>query len=195
VLSTKKRPLKWPTIEKLKSGMSQVLTHAQRHQLIPATLDTKGRPTNTCLLARCKSESAYEAKVVEPEQMIAILDELDTPETVMEWTLALAHAAAALRTEEAFGLMWMDTEWTRDQIKVRRAWSKGKLRDDDAYDLWLDPRFQKPDAICDLLKLFDPALMRRYEVSCHVNLVKNHDPDCAERGNLIFAVRCCGWMD
>jgi putative SOS response-associated peptidase YedK len=51
---------------------------------------------------------------------------------------------------------------------------------DDAYDLWLDPGFQKADAICDLLKPFDPTLMRRYEVSSRVNLVQNDDPACAE---------------
>jgi putative SOS response-associated peptidase YedK len=51
---------------------------------------------------------------------------------------------------------------------------------DDAYDLWLDPGFQKPDTICDLLKPFDPNLMRRYEVSNRVNLVKNDDPTRAE---------------
>ena len=50
---------------------------------------------------------------------------------------------------------------------------------DDVYDLWLDPGFQKADAICDLLKPFDPNLMRRYEVSSRVNLVKNNDPECA----------------
>jgi putative SOS response-associated peptidase YedK len=51
---------------------------------------------------------------------------------------------------------------------------------DDAYDLWLDPGFQKVDAICDLLKPFDPALMRRFEVSSRVNLAKYDDPECAE---------------
>jgi putative SOS response-associated peptidase YedK len=51
---------------------------------------------------------------------------------------------------------------------------------DEAYDLWLDPGFQKTDAVCDLLKPFDPALMRRYEVSSRVNLVKNDDAACAE---------------
>jgi putative SOS response-associated peptidase YedK len=50
----------------------------------------------------------------------------------------------------------------------------------DAYDLWLDPGFQKPDAICDLLRPFEPTLMRRYEVSSRVNLVKNDDAGCAE---------------
>lgn len=49
---------------------------------------------------------------------------------------------------------------------------------DDAYDLWLDPGFQKADAICDLLKPFDPNLMRRFEVSNRVNLVKNDDQAC-----------------
>lgn len=50
----------------------------------------------------------------------------------------------------------------------------------DAYDLWLDPGFQKADAVCDLLRPFDPSLMRRYEVSSRVNVVKNDDPSCAE---------------
>ena len=51
---------------------------------------------------------------------------------------------------------------------------------DDAYDLWLDPGFQKADAICDLLKPFDANLIRRYEVSSRVNLVTNDDSACAE---------------
>ena len=48
------------------------------------------------------------------------------------------------------------------------------------YDLWLDPGYQKTDTICDLLKPFNPDLMRRYEVSSRVNLVKNDDAACAE---------------
>jgi putative SOS response-associated peptidase YedK len=39
---------------------------------------------------------------------------------------------------------------------------------------------QQADTVCDLLKPFDPALMRRYEVSSRVNLVKNDDPECAQ---------------
>ena len=42
----------------------------------------------------------------------------------------------------------------------------------DAYDLWLAPGFQKTDAICDLLKPFDPALMQQYEVSNQVKFIK-----------------------
>lgn len=36
------------------------------------------------------------------------------------------------------------------------------------------------DAVCDLLKPFNPALMRRYEVSSRVNLVTNDDAACGE---------------
>ena len=51
---------------------------------------------------------------------------------------------------------------------------------DEAYDLWLDPDYQKTDTICDLLKPFNPAVTRRYEISTRVNLVKNDDAGCAE---------------
>ena len=45
-----------------------------------------------------------EAAVVTPEQMIVILNELDTPDTRLEWMLALRHAVTAARPEESFGL-------------------------------------------------------------------------------------------
>jgi hypothetical protein len=73
--------------------MSQVFKHAQRYELIPAAIDMDGRPTNPVVLARSESGSNYEARVVSPEQMIIILNELDSPETQLEWTLALLHAA------------------------------------------------------------------------------------------------------
>jgi hypothetical protein len=60
---------------------------------------------------------------------------------------------------------------------------------DGAYDLWLDPGFQKPDGVCDLLNSFNPVLMRRYEVSSRVNLVKNND--AALRG--ACGAGNCGW--
>lgn len=78
------------------------------------------------VLARSEAGSDYEAAVVAPEQMIVILKELDTPETRLEWTLALLHDATALRPEEAFGLKWEDIDWQKAQINIRRGWSKGK---------------------------------------------------------------------
>lgn len=122
----KRSPLTWASITKVKSIMSQVFKHAQRHELIPATIGADGRPTNPVVLARSQTKSSYEAIVVSPDQMIVILNELDFPETRMEWTIALLHAATALRPEEAFGLKWEDIDWQLGQINIRRAWSKGK---------------------------------------------------------------------
>jgi integrase len=122
----KQKPLTWATIAKIKSIMSQVFKHAQRHELIPTAINQDGRPTNPVVLARSESGSDYEAAVVTPEQMIVILRELDSPATLLEWTLALLHAATALRPEEAFGLKWLDIDWQKGQINIRRGWSKGK---------------------------------------------------------------------
>jgi hypothetical protein len=55
----------------------------------------------------------------------------------------------------------------------------------------MTPGFQKTDAVCDLLKPYNADLMRRFEVSNRVNLVKNDDPACAEpvsRGNVANAM-------
>ena len=122
----KKKPLAWGTIQKIKSIMSQVFKHAQRHELIPASVDSEGKLTNPLILARSETSSDYEAKVVSPEQMIVILAALDTPETRMEWTLAVLHGSTALRPEESLGLKWTDLNWDRGQINIRRGWSKGK---------------------------------------------------------------------
>lgn len=122
----KNASLSWTTVAKMKSIMSQVFKHAQRHELIPASIGSDGRPTNPVMLARSESGSTYEATVVTPEQMIVILSELEAPETRLEWTLALVHAATALRPEEAFGLKWIDIDWLNGQIHIRRGWSKGK---------------------------------------------------------------------
>jgi integrase len=122
----KKKPIGWGTVQKLKSIMSQVYKHAQRHELIPASVDGDGKLTNPVILARSETSTDYEAKVVNPEQMIVILAELDKPEMRMEWTLAVLHASTALRPEESFGLKWSDVDWKKGQINIRRGWSKGK---------------------------------------------------------------------
>ena len=124
---TRKKPLKWPTIDKINSVMSQVYAHAQRQGLIPADMNSNPFRPPGLGGARCKSVSDYEAKVVNPQQMVAILGELDKPETKLEWTLALVHGATALRPEECFALKWCDVDYSNNQILVRRAWSKGKL--------------------------------------------------------------------
>jgi integrase len=112
--------LEWTTIAKLKSNISSVYKHAIRHKLIDMTPDAI--PT---VLARCKTTTDYEAKVVTPEQMISILEYLDKPETRLEYYLALTCAATALRGNEIFGLQWGDIDWKKGLIHIRRGWSKG----------------------------------------------------------------------
>jgi hypothetical protein len=75
--------------------MAQAFKHAQRHGLIQAEIGRDGRPSNPVLLARSESASSYEAVVVTPEQMIIILNELETPETRLEWTVAPPHPHGA----------------------------------------------------------------------------------------------------
>ena len=124
---SEKGPLEWPTISKIRSIMSQVFKHVMRHELIPTEIDKNGRPSNPVLLARVKSYSAYEAVVVSPDQMIVILAELDTDDTLLEWTAALLVAATGLRAEEAFALQWHDVDLENCLIHIRRCWSKGKV--------------------------------------------------------------------
>ncbi len=95
---------KWPTIDKINSALSQIFAHTQRHGLISSQMGCNPFRPPKFGGVRCKTESDYEAKVVTPEQMIAILEQLDRPETRLEWTLALVHAATALRPEECFAL-------------------------------------------------------------------------------------------
>lgn len=47
-----------------------------------------------------------------------------------------------------------------------------------AYDVWARRQVPKPDAVCEVLKAFDANLMRCYEVSSRVNLLKNDDAAC-----------------
>jgi integrase len=114
--------LKWTSISKVRSVMSQAFNHGYRHGLISG-----GKDSNPVRLSRCPVSTTYEAVVVSPEQMILMLNELDTTETQFEWTLALVHAATGMRPEEVFGLQWSDVNWEKGQIDINRAWSKGKL--------------------------------------------------------------------
>ena len=123
------KPLKWGTIQKIKSVMSLIYSHALRNKLLPVAVSSNPFRGAAAGGARCKQSSSYEATVVSPEQMIAILEHLDEPTTQMEWMMALLHGATALRGEEAFGLQWGDVQWGKNQILIQRGWSKGKQTD------------------------------------------------------------------
>jgi putative SOS response-associated peptidase YedK len=51
----------------------------------------------------------------------------------------------------------------------------------DKYDLWLDPDVTDFDAIRDILKPYDPGLMRRYPVRPSLNNSQNDDAESASR--------------
>lgn len=125
----KAKPLKWGTIQKMKSAMSLIFKHALREKLIPVSLESNPFRGEEEGGVRCKQTSSYEATVVSPEEMIEILNYLDEPTTQMEWMMALLHGATALRGGEAFGLKWGDVQWEKGQILVQRGWSKGKETD------------------------------------------------------------------
>jgi putative SOS response-associated peptidase YedK len=53
------------------------------------------------------------------------------------------------------------------------------ILDPDCYDLWLDPGMRNVGEVSDLLKPFDPRLMRSYPVSTRINSVVNDDAACS----------------
>jgi putative SOS response-associated peptidase YedK len=59
------------------------------------------------------------------------------------------------------------------------------ILDRDSYDLWLDPGMQNVAAISELLKPFDPSLMRCHPVSTRINHVANDDEACCSAIELI----------
>ncbi len=123
-------PLEWTSIGKIRSTMSLVFSHALRNRLLPSGPEVN--PFRSAKYAggvRCITVSDYEATVVSPEQMMLILEFLNTETTQMEWTMALLHACTAVRPEEGFALKWSDVDWGSNVINLKRAWSKGKVTD------------------------------------------------------------------
>ena len=119
--------LAWGTISKIHDAMSLTYQWAIRERIIPA--DPECNPFRPRKLGGvpCKCDSDYEARIATPEQVFAILSQLNKPETRVEWTLVLLHACTALRPSEAFGLKWSDLDFERNQINLRRGFSKGKV--------------------------------------------------------------------
>lgn len=120
------KPLEWPSIQKIRSTFSLLYAHALRHSLITGGKEINPfRNPRTEGGVRCIAVSDYDATVVTPEQMMDMLEFLNTLTTQMEWTLALLHAVTAMRPEEGFALKWRDIDWVQNQINIKRAWSKG----------------------------------------------------------------------
>jgi hypothetical protein len=81
----KSKPLGWPSIQKIRSVMSLVFAHALRNKLLPVEINSNPfRNPKAQGGVRCIVMSNYEATVVTAEQIISILEYLDTPITQME---------------------------------------------------------------------------------------------------------------
>jgi len=55
----------------------------------------------------------------------------------------------------------------------------------DDYELWLDRGFKDLNALSEMLRPFNPDLMKSYPVSTRVNAPKNDDPECAAERALV----------
>jgi putative SOS response-associated peptidase YedK len=53
------------------------------------------------------------------------------------------------------------------------------ILDPDSYDLWLDPGMRDVTAASEVLKPYDPRLMRCYPISTRINHVANDDEECS----------------
>ena len=115
--------LAWDTISKLRNIMLQIYSHAQRNKLIAP--DIKYNPVRPSELggARCKCDSDYEAVILTSQETFAILNSLP----LMQQTMVVLDAATGLRYSEFAGLRWGDCDWERNQIYIRRTWSRGKV--------------------------------------------------------------------
>jgi hypothetical protein len=107
------------------------------------------------LAALVERQSSY-------EDVVRLADKYRRFRVPGEWSISGRHGFAIRKDEPC----------TAQRCEVILA--------EDAYELWLDPGFQRADAVCNLLKALDADLMRRYQVSSRVNLVRNDDPACAE---------------
>ena len=50
---------------------------------------------------------------------------------------------------------------------------------EEYFDLWLDPGFHNANELCRLLRPYEAAKMKRFQVSSRVNNVNHDDPECA----------------
>ena len=53
------------------------------------------------------------------------------------------------------------------------------ILDRDSYDMWLDPGMRDVTTASELLKPYDPQLMRCYPISTRINHVANDDEECS----------------
>ena len=103
---------------KVRSLLSAIYRYGQKINKIP-----RREECNPMHWVSVGAGSDYEAVVVTPEQAWSIAENLP----LYERTVVITDAATGCRISECLGLKWLDVEWERNQISVRRAWVRGRI--------------------------------------------------------------------
>jgi integrase len=103
---------------KLRNLLSAIYTYGQKINKIP-----RREECNPMRWVSVATTSDYEAVMVTPEQAWSIAEDLP----LYERTLVITVAATACRISECLALKWLDIEWEKCQIRVRRAWVRGRI--------------------------------------------------------------------
>ena len=96
------------TKAKLKNVLGSIFQHACRYEFIT---------TNPVRLVRQSSARVKEPEVLTPEEVRALLNELDEPVR----TIVHVAATTGIRRGELFGLKWMDLDVSNKRLKIVRS--------------------------------------------------------------------------
>jgi integrase len=107
-----------PTVDRIRRVMSLVYKNARYRELIPAEC-------NPFKDVSIRTKSDYKPLVITPQQAQGLIDALRDKEPVR--TLVLLSALTGLRISESLGLRWADISFERQQIWIRRSWTRGKV--------------------------------------------------------------------
>ena len=103
---------------KVRNLMSAIYRYGQKIGKIP-----RREECNPMRWVSVGATSDYEAVVLTPEQAWSMAANLP----LYERTLVITEAVTACRISECLALKWSDIEWEKGQIRVRRAWVRGRI--------------------------------------------------------------------
>jgi integrase len=104
---------------KIRNMMSAVYNHGQKFGMIP-----RNEGSNPMKWVSASTVSDYEAVSLSPEESLAILERIKDP---LVRVLVILVAVTAIRIGEALGLKWLDIDWKKLKINIRRDWVNGQL--------------------------------------------------------------------
>jgi integrase len=99
---------------KVREVFGAAFRHAMRHEL---------NPVNPIANVRQVRKRAIDPEILEPAEILAIMNELEGVEPV--WTAFLIAAVMGMRRGEIFGLKWGDIDLERAFLRVRRSYVDG----------------------------------------------------------------------